>query len=151
MLAEATAAETRSFIATQDQLSEMDSWIEDVGVRWGVAEDVVFRARVCVAEVAANLLEHGRAQADWDEISVTLRPSGRTLAFEISDTGRAFDPTGLAAGAAEAPGSEAPGGRGLRLLRAYAASMMYRREGGRNILSLRVAPASRSALQKPAD
>lgn len=147
MLAEATAAETRSFIATQDQLSAMDNWVEDVGVRWGFAEDVVFRARVCAAEVAANLLEHGRAQADWDEISVTLRPSGRTLAVDISDTGRAFDPTGTA----EAPGSDAPGGRGLRLLRAYAASMMYRREGGRNILSLRVAPASRRALQEPAD
>jgi anti-sigma regulatory factor (Ser/Thr protein kinase) len=147
MLAEAATAETRSFIATQDQLSEMDGWIEDVGVRWGVAEDIVFRARVCVAEVAANLLEHGRAQADWDEISVTLRPSGATLAIEISDTGRAFDPTG----AAEAPGPDTQGGRGLRLLRAYAASMTYRREGARNILSLRVVPASRGTLQEPAD
>jgi anti-sigma regulatory factor (Ser/Thr protein kinase) len=138
MLAEVTAAETRSFIATPDQMSDIDDWIEGVGSRFRLAGEVVFRARVCVAEVAANLLEHGRAQADWDDIILTLRRCGEALEVEISDSGRAFDPTlrpdaGLAAGVAPTAG-----GRGLRLLRAYAA-MTYRRESGRNILSLRVA------------
>jgi serine/threonine-protein kinase RsbW len=142
MLADAAAAETRSFIATADRISETDGWIEHMGSIWRLAEDVVFRARVCVAEVAANLLEHGGARVGGDEMSVTLRPSGNALEIELSDTGRAFDPT---ASPAAMPAPDGSGGRGLRLLRAYATVMTYRRDGGRNILSLRVAPALRGA------
>jgi anti-sigma regulatory factor (Ser/Thr protein kinase) len=141
MLAEVTAAETRSFTATHLQIPEIDAWIETVGARWRVANDVVFRARVCVAEIAANVLEHGRAQADWDDIDITLRQAGPALDVEISDTGRAFDPTGpFDAAPGSAPTPAVFGGHGLRLLQAYATDMIYRREPGRNILSLRVAP-----------
>ena len=142
MLADAAAAETRSIIATADRICELDGWIERTAAAWRLPDDVVFRARVCVAEVAANLLEHGRARAEGDEITVTLRPGATALEIELTDTGRAFDPTAPAAAAAS---PDDLGGRGLRLLRAYAAAMRYRRDGGRNILWLRVAPAPRAA------
>jgi serine/threonine-protein kinase RsbW len=138
-------AETKSFKATPDEVAEIDAWIEAATAGWPVAEDVVFRARVCVAEVAANVMEHGRAQADWDEITITLRPAPPTLEVEIADTGRPFDPTRPREPAAVAGQMPDPlGGRGLRLLHAYAGAMTYRRDSGRNILTLRVAPASRA-------
>ncbi|HEY2136680.1 MAG TPA: ATP-binding protein [Xanthobacteraceae bacterium] len=148
MLADTLAAESRSFVATLPQITEIDRWVEQVCAEWSTPEAVVFRARVCLAELAANLLEHGRAQADWDEISITLRPGGPTLEIEISDTGRAFDPSRAFDPAAN-PGKS--GGHGLRLLHAYTAAMTYRREGGRNILWLRVAPVSRSPAPDPWD
>lgn len=139
-----TAAETRSFKATPDEIADIDAWIETATAGWPVAEDVVFRARVCVAEIAANVMEHGRAQADWDEITITLRTAPPALEVEIADTGRAFDPTRTAKPFTVAGQIPDPlGGRGLRLLRAYASAMTYRRDGGRNILTLRVAPAPR--------
>ncbi len=141
MLADAAAAETRSIIATADGISELDGWIERVGGSWRVPDDVVFRARICAAEVAANLIEHGRASPDGDRITVVLRPDETTLEIELTDTGRAFDPTAPAAGAS----ADGLGGRGLRLLRAYAAAMSYRRAAGRNILRLRVLPARSGA------
>jgi hypothetical protein len=52
--------------------------------------------------------------------------------------------------AAAAPPSDLPGGRGLRLLGAYASDMAYRRAGKWNVLSLRVAPALRTAYGAPA-
>jgi anti-sigma regulatory factor (Ser/Thr protein kinase) len=137
MLADAAAAETRSIIATADGISELDGWIEHVGGSWRVLDDVVFRARICVAEVAANLMEHGRAGPDGDRITVVLRQDETTLEIELTDTGRPFDPTAPAAGTSP----DSLGGRGLRLLRAYAAAMSYRRAAGRNILRLRVLPA----------
>src|SRR5262249_35047208 len=103
MLAEATAAETRSYIGTPDRLGDIDSWIEQAGKNWRLPEDVVFRARVCVAEILANLLEHGRSNPDGDDIRITLRPVAPALDLEISDSGRPFDPTGRAAAAAAAP------------------------------------------------
>jgi anti-sigma regulatory factor (Ser/Thr protein kinase) len=140
------AAETRSFKATPDEVAEIDTWMETATAGWPVAEDAVFRARVCVAELAANVMEHGRAQADWDEITITLRPAPPAVEVEITDTGRPFDPTRPRAPVAVAGQIPDPlGGRGLRLLRAYASDMTYRRDGGRNILTLRVAPAARAS------
>jgi anti-sigma regulatory factor (Ser/Thr protein kinase) len=139
MLAEAEVAATRSFLATQSGIPAIDHWIEDVASRWDLAEGVLFRARVCVAEIAANLLEHGSAHPGRDEIKLTLQQRGPAIEVEISDTGREFDPTRPATAAAVAAG-----GRGLRLVRAYASRMTYRREGGRNILLLRVEPAAPS-------
>ena len=138
MLAEAAAVETRSFIASADGICEADGWIERIGAWWRLPAEVVFRARVCVAEIAANLMEHGRVSPDGDEITVRLRPDGTALEIELTDAGRAFDPTAAGAGSSSAVG---PGGHGLRLLRAYAAAMSYRRDAGRNILRLRVLPA----------
>jgi anti-sigma regulatory factor (Ser/Thr protein kinase) len=147
MLAEAVAAETRAYIATPDRTSDIDRWIEDVGAKWHLAEDVVFRARVCVAEVAANLMEHGRLRSDGDDIRITLRPCGPDIELDISDSGREFDPTTPAAATLAV---DTFGGRGLRLLHAYATTMSYRREGGRNVLRLRVGPKASKAVPSPA-
>ena len=146
MLADAAAAETRSCLADAAHVAELDGWIERTGAAWKIPDDVVFRARVCVAELAANLLEHGRVRPEGDEITVTLRDNGTGLEIDVNDTGRAFDPTAHAGGTTSAGGL---GGRGLRLLRAYAAAMSYRRDGGHNILCLRVAPAQRGAGSGP--
>jgi anti-sigma regulatory factor (Ser/Thr protein kinase) len=145
MLAEAAESETRSYIATPDRLADIDDWIEHAGEAWRLPADVVFRARVCVAEILANLLEHGRVRPDGDDIRVTLRPCPPALDLEVLDSGRPFDPTGRAAAAATAPASDALGGRGLRLLGSYASDMSYRRNGRWNVLSLCVAPARRPA------
>jgi anti-sigma regulatory factor (Ser/Thr protein kinase) len=147
MLADAAAAETCSIIATADGISELDGWIERISASWRVPGEVVFRARVCVAEVAANLVEHGRASPDGDRITVALRQDGTAVEIELTDTGRAFDPTAPAAGTSSPDGL---GGRGLRLLHAYATAMSYRRAAGHNILRLRVLPARSGAVSAPA-
>ncbi len=149
MLADVTAAETRSYIATPDRLAEIDSWLEQAGGAWGLPGDVAFRARVCVAEILANLLEHGRSRPDGDDIRITLRPVPPALELEICDSGRPFDPTVRARAAAAAPASDMLGGRGLRLLGAYASDMSYWRAGKWNVLSLRVGPALRPAQIAP--
>jgi serine/threonine-protein kinase RsbW len=138
MPTDAAAAETRSFVATATDISALDDWIERIGAGWRVPADVRFRGRVCVAEIAANLMEHGRVRGEGDRMTVTLRADGTGFEIEVSDGGLAFDPTGPSHGT---PAREGLGGRGLRLLRAYAAAMSYRRDGGHNILRVRVAPA----------
>ena len=56
MQAAAAAAEARRFPARPDAVREMDRWIEHVGERWGVDQRTLFRARVCVSELANNIL-----------------------------------------------------------------------------------------------
>jgi anti-sigma regulatory factor (Ser/Thr protein kinase) len=141
MLAEAGVAAARSFAVTVPGISAIDPWMEDVGSEWrDLAEDVLFRARVCVAEIAANVLEHGCVHPGRDEVRVALHRVGAAIEIEISDTGCKFDPTRPPPCPVE---PDAVGGRGLRLVHAYASAMSYRREGERNLLVLRVAPVRR--------
>jgi serine/threonine-protein kinase RsbW len=134
-------AETQAFRAIPAEICEIDRWIEELGVQWGIPERTVFRARVCIAEVAANVLEHGATRPDGDQIVITLRNRAPAVEIEFADNGNAFnpiDPPAAAGAAAAYPATD--GGRGLRLLRSYASAMDYRRERDRNILLFRVSP-----------
>jgi anti-sigma regulatory factor (Ser/Thr protein kinase) len=138
MQAEAGAAETQAFHATAAQIGEMDRWVEELGTQWGIPERTVFRARVCIAEVAANVLEHGVTQPEQDQIIITLRNQAPAVEIEIADTGKAFNPVEPPADASAESATD--GGRGLQLLHSYASAMDYKREHDRNILFFRVLP-----------
>jgi sigma-B regulation protein RsbU (phosphoserine phosphatase) len=134
--------QTRTFRATPAEISAADAWIDEVGRGWGMAERTTFGARICVAEIAANVLEHGATLAEPAQFGVTLRRRDGGLDVEVTDSGRPFDPTALA----ESPLSDAIetahiGGLGLRLVRSYASEVSYRHDGvyNRLILHLRAA------------
>jgi anti-sigma regulatory factor (Ser/Thr protein kinase) len=134
--------QSRTFRATARDISEADSWIEDVGRRWGTAEKATFGARLCVAEIAGNVLEHGGASAEPAELGVTLSRRGQGLDVEITDSGRPFDVTAspdrpLARSIEEAQ----IGGLGLRLVRSYASDISYHHDGVRNRLKLHLSAA----------
>jgi serine/threonine-protein kinase RsbW len=142
-MAEADGA-TRTFRLTPEEISAADTWIEEVAARWGVAERASFGARLIVAEIAANVMEHGSGSIRPREVEIALRPRGDGLDVEIVDSGEPFDPT-------TAPERPLPtsietaeiGGLGLRLVRAYGADISYRRDGAHNRLRLHVPAASR--------
>jgi phosphoserine phosphatase RsbU/P len=134
--------QTRTFRVTPDEISAADAWIEEVGRSWGIAERTTYGARICVAEIAANVLEHGATPAEPAQLGVTLRRRESGLDVEITDSGRPFDPTTLP----EHPLSDAIeaahiGGLGLRLVRSYASEVTYRHDGVCNHLTLRLRAA----------
>jgi anti-sigma regulatory factor (Ser/Thr protein kinase) len=146
MVTSRTDVETRTFRAEPSDISAADDWIEAVARRWALGERTRFGARLCVAEIASNVLEHGTSSDKTAEFALTLRRKGDGLDVEVSDTGRPFDPT------ATTPRPSAPsldqtavGGLGLRLLRSYASHIAYRHDGTRNHLTLHL-PASRAGV-----
>jgi anti-sigma regulatory factor (Ser/Thr protein kinase) len=129
--------QTRTFQATPEGISAADAWIEEVGRRWGIAERTAFGARICVAEIAANVLEHGAARTESARLGVTLQRRASGLDVEIIDSGLPFDPTALPEQPLSASIEAAHiGGLGLRLLRSYASEMTYRHDGVCNRLTL---------------
>lgn len=133
------SVETRTFDVTVRDLGLIDDWIERVGTRWHASERIVFGARLCVAELAANVFEHGVATSGRDQITVTLRHCTKGMGVEFVDSRTPFDPTRhVAAETATSVASLEVGGRGLRLLHAYAAELAYRNDGACNRVTFKV-------------
>lgn len=133
-------AQSRSFGVSLSEVGAIDDWIEEVGHRWGESERTMFRTRLCIAELAANVLEHGISRGDDDHIAVTLRRTDDGIDVEFADTRAPFDPTGeIGAARSDTFGSATPGGRGLMLIKAYTADFRYRRDGDYNRTTLRIA------------
>ena len=96
------------------------------------------RLAVVVEELVTNALRHGAAGGPL-AIEMALTRSAEGIAIALQDDGVAFDPTARRAFAG--PDSETGGGVGLALVRAWAGSLAYRRDGGRNRLDVVVLPA----------
>ena len=131
--------ETRSFGMSGSEVVAIDGWLEGICARWGANERAMFGARLCVAELAANAVEHGVARTDADHMVVTVRRRGNGIELEFLDSRAPFDPTGHArAAAAQSVKSEVPGGYGLPLLHAYATGLTYSHDGTYNRVRLTV-------------
>ena len=127
--------EPRTFAADPGEVARLDDWIGAVGQGWGVSEKTIFAVRLCVAELFANVLEHGAAKPD-DRVTVVLlrRPDGLGVSF--ADTSAPFDPTAaVAAEQAQSIEAATVAGRGLMLLRNYARDLAYHHDGADNHLT----------------
>jgi sigma-B regulation protein RsbU (phosphoserine phosphatase) len=103
----------------------------------GLPLRLVTRAQVIAEEVVLNALRHGGASRV--DLHAVAEEGGCTLRF--ADDGAPFDPVSgelpLRASHLEEPRE---GGRGLLLLRRFAAALHYTHEGGENRLTLRLEP-----------
>jgi anti-sigma regulatory factor (Ser/Thr protein kinase) len=128
---------TRTFGVSPADVAAIDDWLEQVGLQWGTSPRAVFAARLCVAELAGNVVEHAVAGGGDDHLVITVRRSGKGMAIEFLDSRAPFDPTrGAAAPTPELIEAAAVGGRGLMLLRAYARDLTYSHDGKYNRISL---------------
>ncbi len=130
--------QTRTFASSREDVAAIDDWIETLGPQWDESERTMFRVRLCVAELAANVVEHGIPQSGDDDIVVTLRQAGDAIEIEFVDARGPFDPTRGAA-RPDTGGLIMPGGRGLMLINAYATDLSYRRDGIHNRTTLKIA------------
>jgi len=130
-----TATEPKTFAADPGEVARLDDWIGAVAQGWGVGEKTIFAARLCVAELFANVLEHGAAKLD-DRVTVILlrRPDGLGVAF--ADTSAPFDPTAaVAPEQAQSIEAVTVAGRGLMLVHNYARDLAYHHDSAGNHLT----------------
>jgi anti-sigma regulatory factor (Ser/Thr protein kinase) len=134
--------QTQTFQATAEEIAAADAWVEQIGRSWGIPGCTALGARICVAEIAANVLEHGASPPAAVELGVTLCCRDSGLDIEITDSGPPFDPTAVSERPSPQSHDEAQiGGLGLRLVRSYASDVTYRHDGVCNRLKLYL-PAS---------
>ena len=93
------------------------------------------RLAVVVEELVSNAIRHG-AEGGAIAIDLTLEAGEGEIALLLIDDGVAFDPT--ADRNFSGPDAESGGGVGLALVKAWANAFRYTRDGGRNLIELRL-------------
>ena len=124
---EPRAEELDTITAAVEEFADAEQW----------PFDLVYRVNLVLEEMGLNIINHGRTD-DLDQIEITLTSEPELLTIEIVDNGRPFDPLkdapapDLDSGVAERP----VGGLGVYLVRTMMDELHYRRDGGRNYLTL---------------
>jgi anti-sigma regulatory factor (Ser/Thr protein kinase) len=99
---------------------------------------VVRAADLALEEQVTNILAYAYEDAASHEIRVRLWVENQLLQIEVEDDGRAFDPLSRPPVDTSVPLEEKPiGGLGIHLIRSLMDEVVYRREGGKNILRMR--------------
>ena len=105
----------------------------------GLPAERVLEVQLVVEEALVNVFQYAFPDGKG-EVELLCGPgSGGSLRIEIRDEGVPFDPTGapdpdITAGVEE----RTVGGLGILLIKKISRSVTYRREGGRNILTLEI-------------
>lgn len=121
-----------------DSVSLLDAWLRDQTTRAGTNAAVVGDMRLCLAEVATNIVSYGSAAPESLRVTVRLTADASHIAAEIEDNSFRFNP--LARPAAEKITSLADshiGGFGIELVRSTASLVRYDHLDGHNRLTIR--------------
>lgn len=121
----------------QVDLPGMVRMTNDYGRARGWNEGLLMYVNLALEELAVNVLVHGRRPRRRFEVTLREESPGR-VRLDFRDDGEPFDPLteAPAADLSSGAGERLAGGLGIHLIRAFAAEAAYRRENGRNVLSL---------------
>ena len=111
-----------------------------------LASGISFDVTLAVDELVTNAIGYGFDDDGEHRIDIALCLDGEILAVEIVDDGKAFDPLQAPEPDLSAPAEErARGVLGIYLVRKTMDTVAYRREKGRNVVTLTTHAARRQA------
>jgi len=120
------------------ELERLAHWIEEFGSRNQLAHRVIVDVELAVDELVTNTVTYGWSDDEPHEILLRQRLDAGHWIVEIEDDGEAFDPRTVSPPPLDAPPEERPiGGLGIHLVRSVVDELGYRREAGRNHVTLR--------------
>ncbi len=120
-----------------DELDRVSAAIEEFAEEAEWPLDLVFKINLALEEIVINVMNYGHEDG-LHEIDISLIADGNSLTIEIVDDGRPFDPL------TDAPKPDVDaeledrniGGLGIHLVRKMMDDVRYRREEGKNHLTL---------------
>lgn len=119
------------------ELDTLARWLGDFASGHGLSGKSAFGLELVLTEAVTNIMDHARRADAAIEIELACALRDDRIEAEVADNGAPFDPSAQAPAQLAGSLDEAtPGGLGIHLMRRYATRMDYRRERGRNILSL---------------
>ena len=125
----------------RSELERVGEAVDEFAERQGFPHQDRFQVQLCIEEILMYIVEHGYADVGAHRIEVHLEMNDetRSLAIRTVDDGRELEPGSFMfqPGPDTIQEDTVVDGLGLHLLRTYVDELRYRRENGRNYLSLR--------------
>ena len=138
-MSEAVSGDTLEISVTNDLrgISSAAVRIDAFCAAHDLASGISFDVRLAVDELVTNAIGYGYDDDGEHRIDIALCLEGNTLTVEIADDGKAFDLLQAPEPVMSAPAEErAGGGLGIWLVRKTMDTVAYRRENGRNVVTL---------------
>ena len=120
------------------ELARITAAVEDLAETEGWPAELVFQTTLVLEELEVNIMNYAYGDDESVQSQITLRSEPDRLTIEISDSGTAFNPLEDA----REPDLDAAledrriGGLGIHFVRTLMDEVSYRREDGRNHLTL---------------
>jgi sigma-B regulation protein RsbU (phosphoserine phosphatase) len=122
-------------IATIPQLNE---FIDTVAEEVGLDMSLTMSLNLALEEAVVNVMDYAYPEGQRGDVDIEVTADQQWLTFVISDTGIAFDPTAKEDVDTTLSAEERPiGGLGIFLVRQLMDVIDYKREGNKNVLTLR--------------
>jgi sigma-B regulation protein RsbU (phosphoserine phosphatase) len=122
-------------IATIPQLNE---FIDTVAEEVGLDMSLTMSLNLAIEEAVVNVMDYAYPEGQRGDVDIEVTADQQWLTFVISDTGIAFDPTAKEDVDTTLSAEERPiGGLGIFLVRQLMDVIDYKREGNKNVLTLR--------------
>ena len=124
--------------ARLDEIERIHAAVEILASAEGWPPDVLFQIKLVLEEIGTNIVKYGYDDDGKTDIQITLTSESDALTMEISDDGKPFDPFADAPPPdLDSPIPDRPiGGLGVYLVQTMMDETRYRREDGRNKLTL---------------
>lgn len=120
-----------------EETARLQPFIRTCIDRFELPADWEMRINLAIEEAVVNVMQYAFDDREEHEICLEAERKDNVFTLTVSDGGRAFNPL-------EAPEADTTlnaeereiGGLGIHLIRSLADEVTYRRESGRNVLSL---------------
>ena len=112
------------------------SWLHEVCNEWNITEDLSNKLDMCAEEIFANITFYAYPEASG-VIEADLKNSNGIITLEFKDSGIEYNPLIKPDPDINLPPEERPlGGLGIYMTKKMADNISYKRENGKNILTL---------------
>lgn len=131
-----TRTEHISIANEMEKAGEVQAWFNMVAEAWSISTRTLFHLDLVINEILSNVLMHAFDESQEGQIKVQMEHQGDVINLLVSDTGKPFNPFGMAP--AELPSNLAEaslGGLGIHLMKQVGIDHKYWRENGHNHVS----------------
>lgn len=116
----------------------LTDYVEKLSKEFQLPMDAGFKLNLALEEAVSNVMKYAYPEGEEHEITLTVKIDAGKMIFELSDTGKPFDPTMTEAPDVTLSAEERSiGGLGIFLVKNIMQSVEYHREGDKNILIMK--------------
>jgi serine/threonine-protein kinase RsbW len=120
------------------EIERLNRVVRQFGELHEVPGRTLYSVNLALDELVSNAILYGYDDASGQQIQVKLSIEGPELYAWLEDGGREFDPISVPVPSLDRPLDEREiGGLGIHLVRSLMDKLEYRREGAKNLLTLR--------------